>query len=86
MPKEKVRIRKAPKFLPFMIVFGVVGLILALFLNANIDEESRTAQPILGYLVGYLVVLGAIFGLIVALVIDVISRKRAKTVEATRSR
>jgi multisubunit Na+/H+ antiporter MnhB subunit len=86
MPKEKVRIRKAPKFLPFMILFGAVGLLVALFLNANIDDESRTAQPILGYLVGYLVVLGAIFGLIVALVIDVISRKRAKTVEATRSR
>ena len=86
MPKEIVRIRKAPKFLPFMIVFGVVGLVLALFLNANIDEDSRTAQSILGYLVGYLVVLGAIVGLIVALVIDLISRKRAKTVEATRSR
>jgi multisubunit Na+/H+ antiporter MnhB subunit len=86
MPKEKVRIRKAPKFLPFMILFGVVGLLFALFLNANIDEESRTSQPILGYLVGYLVALGAILGLIVALVIDLISRKRAKTVEATRSR
>jgi multisubunit Na+/H+ antiporter MnhB subunit len=86
MPKEKVRIRKAPKFLPFMILFGAVGFVVALFLNFNIDEESRTAQPILGYLVGYLVILGVVVGLIVALLIDFISRKRAKTVEATRSR
>lgn len=86
MPKEKVRIRKAPKYLPFMILFGAIGFIVALVLNANIDEESRTAQPILGFLIGYLVVLGAIFGLIVVLILDYISRKRAKTVEATRSR
>lgn len=86
MPKEKVRIRKAPKFLSFMILFGVIGFITALFLNANISEEVRTGQPILGYLVGYLTLLGGIFGLIIALVIDYISQKRAKTVEATRSR
>ena len=86
MPKEKVRIRKAPKYLPFMILFGVIGFFVALFLNANIDESTRTAQPILGYLIGYLVVLGAIVGLIVVLILDYISRKRAKTVDATRSR
>lgn len=86
MPKEKVRIRKAPKFLPFMILFGVVGFVVALILNATIPESARTGQPILGYLIGYLVILGALLGLIVALIWDNISRRKAKTIEATRSR
>ena len=85
MPKEKVEIRKAPKFLPFLIVFAVIGVNIAFVLNALIPEANRTAQPILGYLVGYLAALGAVVGLLVALVIDLISRKRVKTLEAERS-
>ena len=86
MAKEKVEIRKAPKFLPFMILFGVVGVVVALILNANIPESSRTAQPILGYLVAYLAAAGAVVGLVIALVLDFVSRKRAKTLDAERSR
>lgn len=86
MPKEKVEIRKAPKFLPFLIIFALVGVVLAFIFNAFIPEADRTAQPILGYLVGYLAALGAVVGLIVALVLDIISRKRVKTLEAERSR
>jgi ATP/ADP translocase len=86
MPKEKVQIRKAPKFLPFLILFAVVGVIAALVLNTFISDADRTAQPILGYLVAYLAGIGAAFGLVVALVIDFISRKRSKTLEAERSR
>lgn len=86
MAKEKVRIRKAPKLLPFMLLFAVIGAVVAFILNASIPDNARTAQPILGYLVGYLTVLGGILGLIVALVWDNISRMRSKTVEAERSR
>ena len=86
MPKEKVQIRKAPKFLPFLILFAVVGIIVALILNSFISEADRTAQPILGYLIAWLAGIGAAFGLMFALVLDFISRKRSKTLEATRSR
>jgi ATP/ADP translocase len=86
MPKEKVQIRKAPKFLPFLILFAAVGVVVALLLNTFISDADRTAQPILGYLIAYLAGIGAAFGLVVALVIDFISRKRSKTLEATRSR
>jgi ATP/ADP translocase len=86
MPKEKVQIRKAPKFLPFLILFAAVGVVVALILNTFISDADRTAQPILGYLIAYLAGIGAAFGLLVALVIDFISRKRSKTLEATRSR
>lgn len=86
MPKEKVQIRKAPKFLPFLILFAAVGVVVALILNSFISDADRTAQPILGYLIAYLAGIGAAFGLVVALVLDFISRKRSKTLEATRSR
>ena len=86
MPKEKVQIRKAPKFLPFLILFAALGVVVALILNTFISDADRTAQPILGYLIAYLAGIGAAFGLVVALVIDFISRKRSKTLEATRSR
>ncbi len=86
MPKEKVQIRKAPKFLPFLILFAVIGVVVALILNSFISEADRTAQPILGYLIAWLAGIGGAFGLVFALVLDFISRKRSKTVEATRSR
>lgn len=86
MPKEKVQIRKAPKFLPFLILFAVVGVVVALILNSFITDADRTAQPILGYLVAWLAGFGGAFGIVVALVIDFISRKRSKTLEAERSR
>ena len=86
MPKEKVQIRKAPKFLPFLILFAVIGVVVALILNSFISDADRTAQPILGYLIAWLAGIGGAFGLVFALVLDFISRKRSKTVEATRSR
>ena len=86
MPKEKVQIRKAPKFLPFLILFALVGIVVALILNSFISDADRTAQPILGYLIAWLAGIGGAFGLVFALVLDFISRKRSKTVEATRSR
>ena len=86
MPKEKVQIRKAPKFLPFLILFAALGVVVALILNTFISDADRTAQPILGYLIGYLAALGAVVGLVIALVIDLMSRKRVKTLEAERSR
>ncbi len=86
MAKEKVQIRKAPKFLPFLLLFAGVGVVVALILNLFISDAERTAEPILGFLVAYLGGLGGAFGLVVALVIDYISRKRSKTLEAERSR
>ena len=86
MAKEKVQIRKAPKFLPFLILFAVIGVIIALILNASVSDVDRTAQPVLGVLMAYLAGIGGAFGLVFALVLDFISRKRSKTVEAERSR
>lgn len=86
MAKENVRIRKAPKFLPFLILFAIVGVVVAIILNLFISDADRTTAPILGYLIAVLGGLGGVFGLLVALVLDFISGKRSKTLEAERSR
>ena len=86
MAKQKVRIRKAPKLLPFLLLFAGLGLITALVLNSTISDEVRTTQPIFGYLVVWGTMLGGVIGLIVALIWDNISRLSAKTVDAERSR
>lgn len=86
MAKEKVRIRKAPKYLPFMLLFAGVGFISALVLFASIDDSAKTGASIFGMLVGYLSAAGAAVGLIVALIVDWISTKRTKTLTAERSR
>ena len=86
MPKEKVQIRKAPKFLPFLILFAAIGIVVALILNTFISYAVFCLKKKKGYLIAYLAGIGGAFGLLVALVIDFISRKRSKTLEATRSR
>ncbi len=86
MAKENVTIRKAPKYLPFLLAFATLGFITAVIVYLNIDESAKGNASILGLLLTYLSGAGAALGLVVALIIDGISRLRAKTAVAERSR
>lgn len=86
MAKENVTIRKAPKYLPFLLAFASIGFIVAVIVYLNIDESSKGNASILGLLLTYFSGAGAALGLIVALILDGISRLRAKTAVAERSR
>lgn len=79
-----VRIRRAPKFLPFMSVGVIFGVILAFVVEAMIPQELKTGASILGVLVVYLGGAGLLSGTLMALGFDWISRARAKEVEATK--
>ena len=81
---EQVSIRRSPKFFPFLLTGGIIGLILAFILNAGISPEARTAAPILGYLVAFLAAIGAGAGVTIAVILDRIGTARAKTLEATK--
>ena len=81
---ESVKIRRAPKFLPFLLTGGVLGIILALIVGLAIPEEQRTAQPIITYLVAYFAGIGVALGIVAAIVADRIGLARAKTAEATK--
>lgn len=86
MAKENVTIRKAPKYLPFLLAFATLGFIVAVFIYLNIDESSKGNASILGLLLTYFSGAGAAIGLVIALILDGISRLRAKTAVAERSR
>jgi hypothetical protein len=86
MPKETVIIRRAPKYLPFLLVFASLGFVVAVIVYLNIDEASQGNASILGLLLAYLSGAGAAVGLVIALILDGISRLRAKTAVAERSR
>jgi membrane associated rhomboid family serine protease len=81
---QQVRIRRTPKFLPFLITGAVIGVIVAVILGLVIPADSKTAEPIVTYLIGYLGALGAALGIVAAVVADRIGVARAKTVEATK--
>lgn len=81
---EKVSIRRSPKYLPFLITGGVIGVILAGILGLSIPTEQRTAEPVVTYLIAYLGAGGAVLGIIAAMIADRIGVARAKTVEATK--
>ena len=81
---EQVTIRRSPKFFQFMITGGIIGLIVALVLDASIAPEARSAAPILGYLIAFSVAIGAGLGITAAVILDRIGIARSKTLEAPK--
>lgn len=81
---ENVTIRRSPKFLPFLITGGVIGVIVAAALGLSIPEAQRTAEPVITYLIAYGAGIGVVAGIVAAVIIDWIGTAKAKTVEATK--
>ena len=81
---QDVRIRRAPKYLPFLLLGGVIGFIAAVIIGFSIPAEQATAQPIQGYLVVFLTGIGVGLGILTALILDRISSARAKVASATK--
>lgn len=82
--KTTVQIRRAPKYLPFMITGTLLGVILAVILNALIPADQQSAEPILGYLVVFIGAVGFGLGSLAALLLDRLFRAQSKTLEATK--
>lgn len=81
---SEVRIRKAPRFLPFMLTFGLIGVIIGAGLGLSIPADQRTAEPIVTYLIAYLGGIGVVLGIVTTLILDRIGLAKAKRVEATK--
>lgn len=81
---EQVKIRRSPKYLQFLITGGILGLIVALILDASIAPDARSAASILGYLIAFSVAIGGALGMVAAVILDRIGSARSKTVEATK--
>ena len=77
---QTVEIRRFPKFLPFLITGGVIGLSLALITWL----ATGANQAFFGYLISYGTGLGVAAGIIAATMLEAATRKRAKRVQATK--
>jgi hypothetical protein len=82
---EKVEIRRAPKFLPFLLTGGAVGLFLALILFFGTGQFAKQDwASMLGVLVAFMCGIGAFGGLYLAVIFDRISKAKAKQTTATK--
>lgn len=84
MKTQSVKIRRTPKYLPFLLTGGGLGIIVALLVGFSIPETQRTAEPIVTYLVAFFAAIGVGVGIVAALVVDRIFASRSKTLEATK--
>jgi len=79
-----VKVRRSPKFLPFVLSGILLGVVVAFILNALIAPENRTDTNILGYLVLYCAGAGLALGVLAVLALEAFFRARAKQVSATK--
>jgi uncharacterized protein (DUF58 family) len=82
---ETVKIRRAPKFIPFMFTGFLLGGIVAIALSLLITtQEGKTAGFITQILV-YCLGLGAGLGLLAAVIFDAVTARRLKDVQVSKS-
>jgi uncharacterized membrane protein HdeD (DUF308 family) len=82
---QKVVVRRAPKFLTFMVAGIIVGILVALILTFAFPNNSDfTLTQIFGFLVLITGVVGGTLGLVFALLFDRLFSKRTITVDAER--
>ena len=81
---ETVKIRRAPKFIPFSLTGLVLGAAVAVALSLTIDNPDGKTPGFITQLLIYCLAGGAGLGVIVAVVVDVISNKRVKEAEASK--
>jgi ABC-type branched-subunit amino acid transport system permease subunit len=80
----EVSIRRVPRFLPFILTGGILGVLIALLIGLSIPEEQRTAEPIVTFLVAYIGGIGVVLGIVAALILDRVGQAKAKRAEATK--
>jgi uncharacterized protein (DUF58 family) len=82
---ETVKIRRAPKFIPFMFTGFLLGGVMAIALSLLITtQEGKTAGFITQILV-YCLGLGAGLGLLAAVIFDAVTARRLKDVQVSKS-
>jgi len=81
---ETVKIRRAPKFIPFSLTGLVLGAAVAIVLSLTIDNPDGKTPGFITQLLIYCLAGGAGFGLVVAVLVDLISGRRLKDAEASK--
>jgi gas vesicle protein len=82
-----VRIRRAPKFLVFIVLGAVIGVIVALVSTVYFPVDPTVGfGATFGYFALYGIVIGALVGAVIAIVLDKLLSRRAKTITASVDR
>ena len=81
---ETVKIRKASRFIPFMLTGVALGALVAILLSLTITGSDGKTAGFITQLLVYCLGLGACLGLLVAVVLDQVNTRRAKSVEASK--
>lgn len=80
-----VKIRRAPKYLPFILFGAVVGVVLGLILFFFTSQPTAKDSPsILGLLIVIPAALGAGVGLLIAAMLDSRSVAKSRQVQAAK--
>lgn len=80
---QEVVVRRSPKYLTFMLVGVMVGIVVSLVLTVAFPNTSDfTLIQIFGYVAVFTCTIGGALGLIFALVLDRVWSKRTTTVLA----
>lgn len=81
---EQVKLRRAPKFGPFVITGGAFGGLLGLLLWIVIATSSKGDASIGGYIFVFMGAMGMAGGVFLAVVFDWLSHKATQEVKATK--
>ena len=82
---ETVKIRRAPKFIPFMLTGVLVGGIVAIILSLSVTNQDGKTAGFLSQLLVYCLGLGAGLGVLAAVVFDALAARRTKDVEVSKT-
>ena len=81
---ETVKIRRAPKFIPFSHTGLAVGAVTAIILSLSINNPDGKTPGFITQLLIYSLAGGAGLGVVAAVIVDVFSNKRIKEAEASK--
>ncbi|KHL05370.1 hypothetical protein [Sinomonas humi] len=80
MPSQRqITVRRAPKFVPFLVTGGLLGAIAAVIFGSGGDlPDGYTSQSAFGYFLVLFVAVGVLVGGVAVLIVDRVSIKRAR--------
>jgi len=81
---ETVKIRRAPKFIPFALTGLALGAVIAIVLSLTINNPDGKTPGFITQLLVYSLAGGAGVGVVVAVVVDLLSNRRTKEAEASK--
>jgi hypothetical protein len=80
MPTQRqISVRRAPKYVPFLVAGGIVGVVAAAFVSFTVPAPADyTQESVFGYFMVLFAAGGVLVGAIVALVLDRLSVRRTE--------